>query len=190
MNASKQAAWLFIALISLACSGWYFASTPATQKLDDKTLSTTVDTTIHQLTVYQYDAHGKLVNYLQTPLLRHIPQDNKHWLKTPHIIITQAKEPPWEIRSKQAISLHGGEKITFSKSVVIHQPKDGHTPESTLKTEEMIYFPKEKLAMTEKEVTYEQPGNIVQSTGMKAYLAEKRVQLLNRARGIYDPKHG
>ncbi|AHE67465.1 LPS export ABC transporter periplasmic protein LptC [Legionella oakridgensis] len=191
MNAGKQAVWLFIALIALACSGWYFASTPAVAiKLDAQTLSTTVDTTISQLTVRQYDAHGELANYLQTPLLRHIPKDNTHWLKTPHIMITQAKESPWEIRSKQAISLYGGQKITFNKNVIIHQSQHGQTPESTLTTEEMIYFPKDKLAITDKEVTYQQPGNIVQSTGMKAYLAEKRVQLLNQARGTYDPQHG
>ncbi|WP_196211486.1 LPS export ABC transporter periplasmic protein LptC, partial [Legionella pneumophila] len=37
---------------------------------------------------------------------------------------------------------------------------------------------------------FEQPGNIIQSTGMNAYLDEKRVELLHKARGSYDPAKG
>jgi lipopolysaccharide export system protein LptC len=190
MIAAKQAAWLFIALISLACSGWYFAGSSVTFKLDDHTLSTTTDMVVNNLTVHQFDGDGKLVNYLQTPLMHHIPTNNTHVLKTPHIIIAQENQPDWDIHALQATALYGGQEITFNKSVVVHQGKDDHTQESTFKTEAITYFPKDKMATTLLDVTYETPGNIVQATGMKAYLAEKRVQLLSQARGKYEPSQG
>lgn len=190
MNAAKQAAWLFVALVSLACSSWYYASSKPVKKLDEHTLSTTADMIITHLTVHQFDVDGRLVNYLKTPLLHHIPLHNTHWLKTPHIVISQPDQPAWDIHAQQATALNGGQQITFNKDVVIHQAKDDHTQESTLKTEEMTYFPKDKLATTLLDVTYERPGNIVQSTGMKAYLAEKRVLLLGQARGTYAPNRG
>mgnify|MGYP000072350244 CR=1 FL=1 len=190
MNAVKQAAWLFLALISLAFSGWYYASSKPVKKLDDHTLSTTEDMIITHLTVHQFDTDGRLVNYLKTPLLQHIPLNNTHLLKTPHVVISQQDQPAWEIRAQQATALYGGQQITFNKNVVIHQEKDKHTQESTLKTEEMTYFPKDKLATTLLAVTYERPGNIVQSKGMKAYLAEKRVLLLGQARSTYAPNRG
>lgn len=190
MNAAKQAAWLFIALLSLGCSGWYYASSKPIRHLDDQTLSKTADMVINNLTVQQFDTDGRLVNYLKTPLMHHIPLNNTHWLKTPHIVIAQPDQPAWEISAQQAIALHGGQQITFNKNVVIHQKNDEHTQESTLKTEEMTYFPKDKLATTLLDVTYERPGNIVQSTGMKAYLAEKRVLLLGQARSTYAPNRG
>jgi lipopolysaccharide export system protein LptC len=189
LNAAKQAAWLCVMLISLACSGWYFASSKPVRKLDEHTLSTTVDTIVTNLTVHQFDKNGRLASYLKTPLMRHIPVNNTHWLTTPHIIIAQENQPSWEIHAQQATALHGGQQITFNKKVVIHQDKDEHTLESTLKTEALTYFPKDKLATTSLDVTYERPGTIVQSTGMKAYLAEKRV-LLSQARSTYVPNRG
>jgi lipopolysaccharide export system protein LptC len=187
MIAGKQAAWLFIALIMLAFSSWYFAASEKIVKLDKETLSNSVDTIIQDLTVKQFNAQGQLVNVLKTPLLHHIPKDNKHWLKTPCILVSQDNDPPWEITSNEATSLNGGEEITFSKHVVIHQTPNATSPESTLLTEEMIYYPKKKIATTNLPVTFEQPGNKVQSQGMMAYLNEKRIKLLGNARGQYDP---
>ncbi len=190
MNAAKQAAWLFIALLALAVSGWYFASATAVIKLDNQTLSTSPDTIIKHLTVQQFNANGTLRHSLKTPLLRHIPFDNTHQLTTPYIIIFQPNQPAWEINAKTATALHGGEQITFNNHVVVHQKQDANRQASTFKTEELTYFPKQQLATTPKEITFEQAGNVVHSTGMKAYLAQNHIQLLNNASGTYAPNHG
>ena len=190
MNTAKQMTWLLFALVSLAFSGWYFASSKHVTRLDAYTLSTTADTIIHALTVHQFDINGHLVHSLKTPLLRHIALNNTHWLKTPHIIVQQDNQPAWDIHAEQATALYGGQQITFNKNVVIHQNKDEHTEESTFTTQEITYFTKDKLATTPLDITYERAGNIVQSKGMKAYLADKRVVLLSNARGTYVPNHG
>lgn len=190
MNAAKQAVWMFFALIALACSGYYFASAPQTIKLDNNALSITADSVITRLSVRQYDEQGKLVNYLQTPELRHIPQGDTHLLESPHIIIAQDNQPDWDIRSNKAKAIHGGEQITFIKDVVVHQQADKRTEESTLRTDELVYLPKQKLATSALTVTFERPGSLVHSDGMRAYLAEKHIQLLSRARATYEPtKH-
>ena len=190
MNAAKQAVWLFMTLIALACSGWYFASSTPTVKLDAETLSNIPDMTVNHLSVTRFDINGQLINSLSSPLMHHIPLNDTHWFKDPVIVVAQPNQPPWEIRAGQATSLSGGNEITFKKDVIIHQGQDEGTQESTMKTQALTYFPKNKLATTDLEVTYERPGNTVKSTGMKAYLAEKRVLLLSKARGIYEPKRG
>jgi len=190
MIATKQAVWLFIALICIACSSWYFASSPKVNKLDKQTLSTTADMVIHHLTVHQFDTEGKLVNDLKTPLMRHISANNTHWFKTPDIIISQPNQPAWTIHAKEATALYGGQQITLNNNVIIHQEKDEHTQESTFKTESITYFPKDKLATTPLDITYEHSGHVLQSTGMKAYLAEKRIQLLSQAKGTYEARDG
>ena len=190
MNAAKQAVWLFLAILALAGSGWYFASSSPVVKLDDQTLSTTPDTIIKQLTIQQFDAKGQLSHYLQTPLMRHVPLENTHQLDTPNIIISQPNQPSWEINARQAIALNGGQQITFKNDVTIHQKKDAHREETTLSTEELTYFPKSQLATTEKNILILQAKNSVRSTGMNAWLAENRVQLLSNARGTYAPNRG
>lgn len=190
MNALRQAGWLFIALVLLACSGWYFARSPVYIKLDNQALSTTADTSITHLTVQQFDENGQLSHYLKTPLMLHIPLNNTHFLTTPHIVITQKDQPAWEIHAHHATAIQGGQEITFQNDVIIHQKQDEHTQETTVTTEQMTYFPSTQFATTPKDVTFVQSGNQVQATGMNAYLAENRVQLLSHTRGTYASNHG
>lgn len=188
MNAAKQAVWLFIALLTLACSSLYFASSKPVNRLNDSILSNTPDTVISDLVVKRFDEAGKLVNYMQTPDLQHVPANNTHLIKLPHLILTQNDDPPWEIRAKQARSINSGEQITFIKDVVIHQGKNKKGQESTIKTEIMDYFSKTKVASTNAPVRFEQPGSVVLSKGMKAYFEDKRVEL-SHARATFEPKH-
>ncbi|MBA2649109.1 MAG: LPS export ABC transporter periplasmic protein LptC [Legionella sp.] len=190
MNRIKQALWLVFALILLVLSRWYFAPPIQVKKLDDKTLSSTVDASAKMLLVRQFDAKGVLIHSLSTPLMEHIPNGNVNIFQTPYISIRQEDEPAWEIHSKKATSYQGGEHIVFVKEVVIHQKPGKNTQESTLKTEEITYYPKLKKASTNLLVTFEQPGNFIQSTGMNAYLDEKKVELLHNARGSYAPAKG
>lgn len=190
MNTVKHALWLLFALMALTYSSWYFNNSSKLPLLDDETLSSTVDTTIAHLTVRQFNEQGALVNLLTTPSLKHIPKQNIHLLDTPYIIVKQVNEPAWEIRSKKATSYEGGQRIIFQNKVIVHQSPSDKTQESTLKTEEVTYFPQEKKAVTDQFVTFEQSGNFVESVGMNAYLDEKRVELLHSARGSYAPAKG
>ena len=189
MNAARHAGWLFFALIALASLGLYFASSTPIPRLDDKTLSLTADTIITNVSVRKFDATGKMVNYLHTPEIQHIPDNNIYLLKLPQIALWQDNQPGWKISSRQAKAINGGEQITFMHQVVIHQDKSAHSQESTMKTEKLIYLSKEKIAHTDLTVRFEQPGTIVYSKGMKAYLVDKRIQLLSRARATFEPKH-
>jgi lipopolysaccharide export system protein LptC len=190
MNAAKQTFWLFLILIGLALSAWYFKNSTTIVKLDQKTLSHSPDTVITNLRVRRFDEQGQLTTYLQTPEMEHIPAENTHWLKTPQILVMQPGQPAWHISSRFAKAIHGGEQITFLQKVIVHQNRDAQIQESTMRTEELLYFPKDKLATSNLAVSFEQPGAIVHSKGMKAYLAEKKVHLLSKAHAIYDPKHG
>ncbi|KGP62528.1 hypothetical protein EP47_10670 [Legionella norrlandica] len=190
MNTTKQAIWLFLTLLILSCSSWYYAHLNQAIKVNKKPLLNEVDSTISHLTVKQFNSDGVLINLLTTPLVEHIPNNDLHLLKEPHIIIKQDNQSAWEINSMRAKSFEGGKQITFIEQVIVHQNPAQGSQESTLKTEEITYYPKERKATTSLFVTFEQPGNIIQSTGMNAYLDEKRVELLHKARGSYDPAKG
>lgn len=187
MNSAKQTLWFLLAAVLLIGSTWYYKQLKPSFRLDSDALATSIDSTVYKLTVKQFNENGELANLLSTPVMEHIPKDNIHLLKTPHIVIKEQAQAAWEISSLSAKSYDGGEYITFSKKVVVHQAPDKNNQESTLKTEEITYFPKEKKATTNLFVTFEQPGNIIESTGMNAYLEEKRVELLHGAKGSYVP---
>lgn len=189
MNAAKQAVWLFMVLLALSGLGWYCASSDPVQRLDKETLAKTVDLTVYHLVAKQFDAQGQLLHRLETPQLQHIPYDNTHELVTPYVMFSQSEQPPWELRAQTAKAINGGQMITFSDDVVIHQIDPHTNTESTITTEELTYYPKKKLAVTDKEICLKRPGSVVQSDGMRAYLADSRVELMRNARGQYKDSH-
>jgi lipopolysaccharide export system protein LptC len=190
MSSVKQAFFLFASMLLLASSGWYFVSSNPVLRIDAKTLFSTTDTTISNFSFRQYSQSGKLANSLRSPLVRHIPEKNTHLVKSPHITVSQENQADWEITAEHAIALYGGQKITFKNHVNIHQEAGAHNQESTFTTEQITYFPKTKHAITSYDVQFEQPGSVIQSKGMKAFLETKRVMLLSQARGHYVPKQG
>ncbi|WP_131781847.1 LPS export ABC transporter periplasmic protein LptC [Legionella gresilensis] len=189
MNAAKQSAWGFCLLIILSCSGWYYASSSSPEKLDDHTLSKIPDSIIKGLKVWQFDSKGALAHFLESPQAKHIPENNTYIFDTPHIVLSQENESNWDIHSQKALALDKGKQINLVGNVIIHQGKGLKNSESTLKTEELIYFPEQKFATTTLAVMFEQPGSIIHSQGMNAYLDEKRVELLNKAHATYEPNH-
>jgi lipopolysaccharide export system protein LptC len=188
MNATKQAVWLFFTLIALASLGWHFANTIPVIKLDEQTLAKTADSVILDLSIKQFDKKGELINFLESPQMEHIPDQEKHIFTAPHIILTQEDNSNWDIRSHDATAIHKGERIIFKKNVVItQQKKDTPNTPSIFKTEELTYIVKQKFAFTPLAVTFIQPGTVVQSTGMNAYLADQHIVLLNKTHAVYNP---
>ncbi|MFY7697434.1 MAG: LPS export ABC transporter periplasmic protein LptC [Legionella sp.] len=187
MNTGRQAVWLLLTLIALACSGWYFASSKETIILDDKTLANTTDIIANNLTVRQFDVHGQLTHYLYSPLMRHTPLNNKNWFQKPHVVIKQSESSIWEIEANKATSIHGGHEIVFENNVIIHQQSNPHGQASTLYTDNISYFPKKKFAKTAKKIVIEQEKNRITAIGMHAHLEKQSVKLLSHITGSYEP---
>ncbi len=185
MTSLKSAIWLFITLTCLASSGWYFASSHRVFLLDEKTLSASVDTIMHQVEITQYGKQGQLTHYLQTTMLTHTPKDNAHYLHKPHIIVNQPDKPQWEIHADHARTLYNGKQIVFHGHVHITQAASAQKPAAIIKTEELTYFPESQFATTPKKIEYKQQNSVVTATGMNAYLEDNRIQLFSQAQGTY-----
>lgn len=190
MNLLRQAGWSVLTLIAFACLSLYLSASKPVLKLDNDALSSIPDTFVTNLTLTQFDSRGHITHYLQTKTVRHVPRNDTHYLTTPHIKIIQKNQAPWEINAKKATAIQAGQQITFHHNVIIRQKKEKSAQDTLVTTEEMTYFPQKQLASTRKPIRLSQAGNVVTSTGMNAYLADNRVQLLNNAQAVYEPNHG
>lgn len=93
---------------------------------------------------------------------------------------------PWFIESINGKLSEKGELLNLWQDVKIWQTdKKGNT--SSLQTEELTIFPREKLVETDKPVKITTPSGEITATGMIANLNEKRIKLLSNVRGIHDP---
>jgi lipopolysaccharide export system protein LptC len=181
----KQTFWMFAVFCILACSAWNYKHIQKSVGLDAETLANTEDLVVSTFSVKQFDAKGVLTHLMESPELTHISHQDTHFIKLPHIMVKEANKPVWNIHSQTAKAIQKGSKIIFSNQVVIQQAVNG----TNLKTEELIYFPKKKFATSDAMVTVTQPGSIVRSKGINAYLGENPMVSLNKAHATYEPAH-
>lgn len=181
----KQTIWLIgIAGILLACVWrWVINDHQLPHLLNGRTLEKTTDITIYDLQYRRYNENGVMVHFLETPKMRHIPKNDEHILKNPHLIISEPKQAPWEIHAHHGTATSKAQTITLSHDVHIVQHKTNDVTE--IKTEHLTYYPQEKKAKTNDEVIITQSGSQVQSKGMIADLTNNHIQLLSNARGHY-----
>ncbi|MCC5792499.1 MAG: LPS export ABC transporter periplasmic protein LptC [Legionellaceae bacterium] len=190
MNSAPQnALWIFLIMLALAVSGWYFASNTQQYRLDEDALSITADNRIRNLQVTRFDASGALLHQLTTPYMVHIPKDDTNHFSEPRILIVDKKQAPWKIQASKGISLHGGEKIHLQDKVIMEQSIGDKGETNRFLTDAIDYYPRKKFAETQAPIRYQQPGSSVESLGMRAWLEHKHIQLLSRARGRYEPAH-
>lgn len=179
----RRFSYLFLTLSLLMGFGWTLLHS---KKMPiEKPPSLRVDATAKDLSVQQFDTQGRLMHLFTSPGMQHFTKTNTYVFQNPRIVVSQEEKPSWNIHSKVAIVSQEGSCIVFKKDVVIHQNSSTTNPKSTLKTEKIRYYPKEKKASTDQLITFKQAGHFIQSRGMKAYLDEKRVELLHQARGSY-----
>ncbi len=145
-----------------------------------------IDSSLTELTVMQFDTSGKLTHLLNTPLIQHIPQKNVYFIKKPHLILAEANQNPWEIEADKAKAFADRE-ILLTSHVVIQQKQARDQKDLKLMTEKITYFPKSKVATTSEPVTIQQAQNQVNAIGMRADLADNKIELLSHVRGHYEP---
>lgn len=151
--------------------------------LDKKTLEQTTNIIIYGLQYRQYDEHGTMTHFLETPKLHHIPKNDMHILVKPHLIIQNYNESPWEIRADEGRTESAVQIITLRHHVLITQHKDKE--DTVLKTDHLTYYPQDKKASSDAELVMTQAGSQINSKGFIADLTTNRVQLLSNARGHY-----
>ena len=136
----------------------------------------------------EYDKFGKLSHILQTPYLLHYTYQDTSDLTTPAFTIYSDKDAkqPWHITSKTGKAIHGTTIVDLKGNVIIHQPAGPSNNDVVIHTEALTVYPKQNFAQSNLLVTIDEPGINVSAIGMKVYFKEKRVELLQSARGVYD----
>ena len=191
MRKTKLINWICIIITGLIFSFWYYISSTDNNAftIDKDKLKNSVDATISDISFKEFNDKGKLTNFLETPMIEHVPKNNTHLLTQPHIIVREENKEPWDISAKYAKAVKGGKKIVFSNDVSIIQKKDIGEGNILLSTEEITYFPNKKYAITRKNVRLQQNNSIVKATGLKAFLAENRIKFLSNTRGHYEKEN-
>lgn len=177
----KKGAWLLATLAGFVLFSLQLSKQHSIEKSPLNLLAAGVDAVVLNLSVHQFGDDGVIKNTLFTPEVTHFPQQKIHQLRNPTITVHQDNQPDWQIQANMAHALLGEKKITFLGDVMIQQPEKGNQ----LHTDSLTYYTEKKLATSSAMIEFKQPGSIVHSQGMRAYLDKKVIQLLSKPHATF-----
>lgn len=168
--------YIFMAIIALGFTGWYYASPPNISKMSKEALSHLPDAIAYELHVTQFNAKGFPSNRFYTPKLTHFPNTSSQFT-APRIMLYPESGQPWFIQSDSGQAQQSADIITLTDHVILHQDASGTDKAKTITTSEITYYTKKDLATTPKMIVFEQPGLLVKSLGMTAHLKTQQIHL-------------
>jgi len=141
---------------------------------------------LHDFELVTLDDAGKESFSLKAPELRQTPGARTMELTTPLFLMPDHHGSHWEIRSRSGWVNEDSDEIRLRGDVVAVSPMGASRP-TTMNTEELDVFPNQNLATSSVVVTTTSPGTTMRGTGMRAHLADKRVELLSEVKLRHEP---
>ncbi len=179
-------------LLTLAViyTGWLVREINTRPTVVDPSQDRHPDAFAEQVIATNLDEKGNIHNRLITPRIVHYARHDSAVVTQPHIILygDDRNKQPWHITSVHGRTMNGLDTIYLWDHVKIHEPQGQDNKNLTVTTSRLTIYPDKNYAETKQPVHFTEPGVTVDSVGMKAYLKEKRVELLSQARGVYDAK--
>ena len=119
--------------------------------------------------------------------MAHFTDTETKELTHPHLIVYRENAQPWHVAAERGwVSADNDVVMLLGKVDIWRNTPDGKR-EIHIETEDLRVLPDDEYAETELPVRISTVESLTRGTGMRAYLGEGRVQLLNRVRTVIDP---
>ncbi|QQO56326.1 MAG: LPS export ABC transporter periplasmic protein LptC [Thiohalocapsa sp. PB-PSB1] len=142
------------------------------------------DYVVEDLVGVTMDEQGRPDRTLQTPQLRHFPDDDSIELDEPHLQIFNDTAPPWHIRSERGWVSADGEELLMQGRVRAERKSTADLEPMTLMTSEMLLLPDMDYAETDRYTELDRGEDWAGANdGMQIWFAEPmRMRMFGRTR--------
>ena len=121
-------------------------------------------------------------------VLTHFPEDDSTELTGPRLLVFRPQGEPWLIASEQGWISADGELVLLDGEVRIRREASAHEGPVKVDTRDLRVLPDEDFAETEQPAVIITDELHMAGTGMRAYLADGRLQILEKVRSRYEKK--
>ena len=117
----------------------------------------------------------------------HYPEDDHSDLEKPAMLFFRENEPPWHVDAEKGKVFEQGELIELLGEVIIKRASSPTTEPITITTYNLTIYPNDEYAETDESVHMLSNATDLKSIGMKAFLKESKIRLLNEVKGVHLP---
>ena len=118
----------------------------------------------------------------------HFPDTNTHEFQRPDMIIYRPEGAPWHVQSERGWLSSSGDVMLLLGKVHIWRNSVDNQKALDVRTEDLRVLPEREYGETDKHVTITTPTSRTTGTGMRAHLADNRLEILNDVKTHYEPK--
>ncbi|NVK44120.1 MAG: LPS export ABC transporter periplasmic protein LptC [Oceanospirillaceae bacterium] len=187
MLSSRARLVLATALLAPVLLYWGFDRGPsesAVPELEGDVTNT--DFYLRDARIQQFDGNGRLHQELRSPELEHYPEPGLLQAGTPKIeIFREEGGGRVRIEAAQGMLLDSNERVDLSGDVRLYDEPEGGEP-LKLETTTLTLLPDQQIAETDAAVRILGQRGETRAQGMKAYLEERKVELLSEVEGRYE----
>ncbi len=123
---------------------------------------------------------------MKSEYLAHYPDDDSTELTKPRITLYRKEGTPWLIRSDRGWVSAEGELVLLSGDVTIERTSGPENRPVTVYTDDLRIRPKDQYAETDKHVVMISQNDKTEAIGLRAYIQEGRLQLLDDVKVYYE----
>lgn len=132
-----------------------------------------------------FKADGTRDYLLRGDKLRHFTDDNMTRVEAPRMWLHRGEPPPWEARAEEGILYEDESRVDLLGAVVMVRPGEAARPPLLMTTRDLTVYPDRDYARTSAAVQLVRGHDTIDAVGMRAWLAEHRVELLENVVGRY-----
>lgn len=133
------------------------------------------------------DPAGRPHRRVEARYMAHFPDTDTHELERPYMVLYREQGEPWHVRSERGWVSAGGDVMLLLGKVRIWRNNASGLRELEIRTEDLRVLPEREYGETDKPVLITTPTTVTRGVGMKAHLAESRLQLLSNVKTRHEP---
>lgn len=136
--------------------------------------------------VVTYREDGALKSKISAVRWAYLPETESSTMTMPYLILYKPDQSEWHIHSKQGYitqpTIAAVDEIVLEENVILHRPKTKVLVPITVETERLRFEPKHDFADSNAAIKLRKPGLVIVGNGMRAYLNESKVELLENVK--------
>lgn len=132
------------------------------------------------------DENGDRHRQLMAEFKGHYPDTDTYELEKPYMILYHPSRPAWHVRSERGWVSSNEEVLLLLGEVHIWREDGAGGRALDIVTRDLRVLPESDYGETDKPVVLRTPTTESRGIGMRAYLDQRRVELLSRVRTVYE----
>ena len=175
-------------LVFAVASAWILKHTPSGDRPIRSEERQDLDYYVEDFTTLSMDENGAPKNKLRAEYMAHFPHDDSTKLVRPSLEVYREGEPPWYVTADYGRVMGDLEELQLSGAVHMWRNNDAGMRNVEIITSDVRVIPELEYLETDRAATLRTDTTVMNAIGMRAYLHENRLELLNQVRGHHVPR--